>query len=129
MRNRKTLVAAGVLVLSAGLAGCGNGSSDSPTGASKAAFCKIFTELGPDTTPKEAAERLSEVGTPKGIDSGARHGFDVLVAHLRRLPDDAKDSDLTRMAQGLKPGDQKDVVSFLKFYGDECGGAPSASPS
>jgi hypothetical protein len=123
------VVAAGALVLCGGLAGCGHGSSDSPTGASKAAFCRTFTELGPETTPKEAAERLSKVGTPKGIDSGARHGFDVLVAHLRRLPDNAKDSDLTRMAQGLKPSDQKDVISFLTFYGDECGGIPSDSPS
>jgi hypothetical protein len=39
-----------------------------------------------------------------------------------------KDSDLTRMAQGPKPGDQKEAVPFLEFYGDECGGVPSDSP-
>lgn len=136
MQNPKTLLAVGALLLAGGLAACGNGSSDSaaggsgaPTNASKDAFCKTFTELGADVTPKEAADRLGKVGTPKDIDSGARHGFEVLVDHLRQLPDDAKDSDLTRMAQDLKAGDQADVVSFLKFYGDECAGLPTDSPS
>ena len=136
MLHGKTLVAAGVLVLAGGLAACGNGASStgaggsgSPTDASKDAFCKTFTELGADVTPKEAADRLSEVGTPSSIDSGARHGFEVLVDHLRDLPDNAKESDLTAMAKGLKAGDQADVVSFLKYYAGECQGLPTGAPS
>ncbi len=79
--------------------------------------------------PKEAADKLGGIGTPSGIDSGARHGFEVLIDHLRALPDDAKDSDLTGMAKGLKAGDQADVVSFLTYYTDECQDLPSGSSS
>jgi len=136
MLNAKTLAAAGMLVLTGGLAACGNsssgsdaGSSAAPTDASKASFCATFTELGADVTPKEAADKLGSVGTPSGIDSGARHGFEVLLDHLRRLPDNAKEADLTAMARGLKASDQADVVSFLKYYGDECQDLPSDSPS
>ena len=136
MQLARTLVATGVLVLAGGLTACGgSGSSGSgsagsspPTDASKAAFCQTFTHLGADVTPKEAADRLGRVGTPSGIDSGARHGFEVLVDHLGRLPDNAKDSDLTAMAQGLQKGDQADVISFLKYYADECQNLPT-SPS
>jgi hypothetical protein len=136
MQTPKTLLAAGVVVLAGSLAACGNsssssaaGGSSSPTNASKDSFCKTFTELGADVTPKEAADRLGEVGTPSNIDSGARHGFEVLVDHLRALPDDAKDSDLTAMAKDLEPGDQTDVVSFLKCYADECQDLPTDAPS
>jgi hypothetical protein len=136
MQNQKLLVATGVLMLAGALAACGNdasgssaGGAGSPTKASKSSFCKTFTELGADVTPKEAADQLSKVGTPSSIDSGARHGFEVLVDHLRNLPDNAKDSDLTAMAKGLKAGDEADVVSFLTFYADECQGLPSDAPS
>jgi len=136
MRNARTLVAASTLVLAAGLTACGSGSSQSnaggsgtPTDASKTTFCKTFTDLGADTTPKEAADQLGQIGTPSGIGSGARHGFEVLIDHLRALPDNAKDSDLTGMAKDLKPGDQADVVSFLKYYADECQNLPTGSSS
>ena len=136
MLNGKSLAAAGMLVLAGGLAACGNGSSGSsaggstpPADASKTSFCKTFTELGADATPVEAADKLGAIGTPSGIDSGARHGFEVLVDHLRQLPDDAKDSDLTAMAKDLKAGDQADVVSFLKYYADACQNLPTDSSS
>jgi hypothetical protein len=132
MHHAKTL--AGALVLAGGITACGGGSSDAggsgaPTNASKTSFCKTFTTLGADTTPKEAADKLAEIGTPRGIDSGARHGFEVLIDHLRALPDDAKDSDLTGMAKGLKAGDQTDVVAFLTYYTDECQDLPTAPSS
>lgn len=136
MHHAKTLLAAGTLVLAGGVTACGGGSGSSdaggsgaPTNASKTSFCKTFTALGADTTPKQAADKLAEIGTPSGIDSGARHGFEVLIDHLRALPDDAKDSDLTGMAKGLKAGDQTDVVSFLTYYTDECQDLPTAPSS
>jgi hypothetical protein len=134
MRNATTW-AVGTLVLAGALSACGSGSSGSsgsagaPTAASKTAFCQTFTDLGAGTTPQEAATKLSEVGTPSGIDSGARHGFEVLVDHLRALPAKAKDSDLTAMAKDLKAGDQADVVSFLTYYADECQNLSGAVPS
>ena len=133
MHHAKTLLAAGTLVLAGGITACGGssdaGGSGAPTNASKASFCKTFTTLGADTTPKEAADKLGAVGTPSGIDSGARHGFEVLIDHLRALPDDAKDSDLTGMAKGLKAGDKTDVVAFLTYYTDECQDLPTAPSS
>ncbi len=135
MRNAKALVAVGTLVLAGVLAACGNGSSGSaggsgpPTDASKATFCRTFDDLGAGTTPKEAAGELGRVGTPGNIDAGSRHGFEVLVDHLRELPDNAKDSDLTGMAKDLKAGDRADVVDFLKYYADECQNLPTGSSS
>jgi hypothetical protein len=136
MRNARAQVAGGVLVLTGALAACGTGSSGAdgggpvpPTDASKAAFCATFTELGAHVTPKEAGDKLGTVGTPSGIGSDARHGFEVLLDHLRRLPDHAKDSDLTAMARGLTPGDQAAVVSFLTYYGKECPDLPTGASS
>lgn len=132
MQNPKALVAAGALVLAA-CGGTGSsadaGGGGSPTDASKASFCRTFDQLRADATPQDAAAELAEVGTPSGIDSGARHGFEVLVDHLRQLPDDAKDADLTAMAQDLKPGDEADVESFLTYYADECGRIPTGGSS
>jgi hypothetical protein len=137
MENRRTtLVAAVVLVLGGGLGACGSGPSSSaaggagsPTDASRATFCATFTDLGAHVTPQQAADDLGAVGTPSGIDPGARHGFEVLLDHLRRLPDDAKDADLTAMAQGLEKADRADVESFLTYYAEECQRVPTDSSS
>ncbi|MGC4113045.1 MAG: hypothetical protein QM747_22030 [Nocardioides sp.] len=121
---RSSGIAAGALLLAAALAACGGGSSGSsgtpPTDADKAAFCKAFTDLGADTTPTEAADKLSQVGTPSDIGSAERHGFEVLVAHLRTLPDNANDQAFTRMSDGLDDADQADLKGFLTYIADEC---------
>jgi hypothetical protein len=135
VRNKSKLAAAGALVLAGALSACGGGSSSAggsagpPTDASKVTFCKTFTKLGADATPKAAAVRLTKVGTPSGISSGERHGFEVLLDHLQTMPDNSTNNMLTEMAAGLKPSDRADVVSFLKFYTDECGALPSDSAS
>lgn len=114
------------LPLAAGLGACGGSSGGSagspPTDASQASFCKTFTGLGADTTPKQAATTLGRVGTPSNIGSAQRRGFVVLVQHLRQLPDAANNEALTRMTQGLKASDQADVRAFLTYYADECPG-------
>jgi hypothetical protein len=134
VRDRTWFAATTGLALALALGACGGGSSSgaaggSPSDASKDAFCKTFTELGADVTPKEAADRLSRVGTPRGIGSDQRHGFEVLLDNLRKLPDKANDSTLTQMAKGLQAGDKADVVAFLTYYADECQGIPSDSSS
>jgi hypothetical protein len=127
VRHRTLSSAVGALALAGTLAACGGGSSDGvngspPTDASPALFCKTFTDLGAGTTPKQAAVELSKVGTPSGISSTDRHGFEVLLAHLPQLPDNANDRTLTAMAQSLKADDQADLFSFLKYYANECQG-------
>jgi hypothetical protein len=137
MQNTKTLAAAGVLVLAGGLSACGSGSSSGsagsgsglPTNASKDTFCSAFNQLGPGTTPQTAADRLSHVGTPDGIDSGARHGFEVLIDRLRQLPDKANEGDITQMARGLTGQDQADVTAFVTYYARECQNFPTDSSS
>jgi len=124
------LVLAGVLVAcgssSSGAAGSGSGM---PTDASKSAFCGAFDKLGSGTTPHEAADALGKVGTPSNIDSNARHGYQVLLDHLRELPDNAKESDITAMAKGLSGSDQADVTAFITYYATECQGLPGDSSS
>ena len=132
----RTGIAVGTLVLAGALTACGSGSSSasgdgagSPTDASEEAFCKTFDELAGDVSPEEAADKLSEVGTPGDISSDAQHGFQVLVDHLRQLPDDAKESDITEMARGLSGSDRADVTAFISYYAQTCQHIPTDLPS
>lgn len=135
---QKTTFAACLLVVTGALGACGGGSSSSqtasdgaagaPTNASTDAFCTSFTELGSKVTPKEAADKLRQVGTPSGIPSGARHGFELLVDHLETLPDNADQSDISKLVQGMQAGDQTDLTSFVTYFTTTCIN-PSAPPS
>lgn len=123
-RTWRAAAVAVALALAGGLSACGGSSTSSdatpPTDASKATFCKTFTDLGADVTPQQAADKLSDVGTPSDIGSSQRHGFEILVAHLRTLPDKANDQAFTAMAQSLDTSDKSDLNAFLKYYADEC---------
>lgn len=122
------IVAATIAVLMAGgLAGCGGSSSSAGSGASKPDFCRTFDHLGSDTSPAKAAEELSRVGTPGDIDSHARHGFQVLVDHLRDLPEGTEPRKITQMVQGLSAQDAADVRDFITYYGSECQGLAGSS--
>jgi hypothetical protein len=127
VRTVRTSIALAVVpavVLAGGLAACGDSSPSGPS-ASKADFCGTFDELGSDTTPARAADELSKVGTPDDIDSSARHGFEVLVDHLRDLPDGTQPRKITQMVQGLDAHDAADVRDFITYYASECQGLPA----
>jgi hypothetical protein len=111
------------------LGGCGGSSSSPPSAASKADFCHTFDQLGSDTSPQHAADELSRVGTPSGMPADARHGFDVLVSHLRDLPEGTQPRQITQMIQGLNGGDASDVRAFITYYAGECQGVPSGASS
>jgi hypothetical protein len=108
-----------LVVLAGGLAACGD-SSSSGSSASKADFCHSFEVLGSQTTPGHAADELSKVGTPSDIGSSARHGFDLLVSHLRALPDRRSPGGITKMVQDMSDRDAADVRDFITYYGSEC---------
>lgn len=132
MPNARVAVAALATVLTGALAACGGSSSSttsSPTSASKATFCRTFDRLGTDTSPRDAADELSRVGTPSDLSADARHGFDVLVEHLRDLPPKTQPREITQMVQGLSNGDMSDVRAFITYYGHECHGVPGDSSS
>jgi len=109
-------------VIGVGLAGClvGCGGSSSGSAASRADFCRTFDHLGSDTDPQKAADELSRVGTPSGIDSHARHGFLVLVDHLRQLPRGTTPGRISQMVHGLSEQDAADVRAFITYYAGEC---------
>jgi hypothetical protein len=129
----RSLVTVGLLAVTGGLAGCGNGStsasSGAPTDASKASFCASFDKLTAHVSPKKAADTLARVGTPGDIGGDARRGFEVLLDRLRRLPEHANKGDITQMAKGLTGADQADVTAFISYYASECQGLPTGAPS
>jgi hypothetical protein len=129
MPGARILVVAGAMVLTGGLAACGTGSSSTPAVASKADFCRAFDTLSSRAKPSEAADRLSQVGAPRDMDSSARHGLEVLVDHLRDLPDKADPGDITSMVRNLHPDDGADVRAFIDYYAQECQGFPTDTPS
>jgi hypothetical protein len=133
MLGKKTLAAAGLLVMTGGVTACGGGSSSSavtgaataPTAASTTDFCATFQNLASDSTPKQAADKLQAVGTPSDMAADARHGFVVLVDHLEAMPDNSKAQDLDAMEKSLSASDQKDVLAFTAYLTKAC--VPTAS--
>jgi hypothetical protein len=123
------------LVLAGTLSACGSSSSpagsaaDAPADASASSFCTTFAEIDSDVAPSTIADRLTSVGTPSGISSQARQGFEVLVAHVRVLPRNPDNSDLTALVKGLKTSDRAAVTTFWTYYGNECEPVPSDSAS
>jgi hypothetical protein len=127
----RTTLALGALVLAGGLSACGGGgssgtthSAEAPTDASSAAFCKTFVDLDTDVDPATVAGDLTRVGTPRGISPVARRGFEVLVDHVRVLPDKPNNSDLTALVKSLQSSDRASVVAFWNYYGNECEPSP-----
>jgi hypothetical protein len=125
----KVLVAAVAVVLAGGLVACGRDTPASSSSASTADFCRTFNQLASETSPQQAADELSRVGTPSDIGSSARRGFDVLLDHLRDLPPGAKPGEITQMVKDLHAQDATDVRDFITYYGDECQGLPGDSAS
>ena len=117
----RTLVAAAALAMSGGLAACGASDDGStPRDASPADFCRTFAGLRATTAPHELAAALSKVGTPQDIDNSARRGFEVLIDHLRALPDDSPAHALRGMARRLVGSEEAEVVAFLTYVTREC---------
>jgi hypothetical protein len=129
MPKARVAVATLATLLAGVLTACGDSSSSSTTSASKADFCRTFDQLGSETSPRHAADELTRVGTPSDMSAGARHGFDVLVDHLRDLPEGTQPRQITQMVQGLDDQDMSDVRAFITYYGKECQGVPGDSSS
>ena len=138
MNLSKTTAALALVTVVGVTGGCGGNSSSAsagaPSDASQSTFCSGIGGMAAGTTPKQAATKMEGVGTPSNASSSERHGFDVLVANLKKLPDNAKSTDLSAMEKSLSSTDQKDVLAFLQYFQKECAnqlssGASSPSPS
>ena len=129
MQNPRTPALAVLVLLAGGLGACGgsHGSaapgSDAPDDASRSSFCGSWAALGGKVSLGHAADTLERVGTPSDIGSNERHGFEVLLGHLRELPQHAHRGDITQMARGLTGTDQQDVAAFVTYYAATCRGA------
>jgi hypothetical protein len=128
MDVRKTLAAAALVALAGLATGCGNSASsgsgsaaDAPSNASKTDFCTAIKGASSSNSPRKLAEQLTKVGTPSGIDSSSRHGFEVLVKAFEKLPDNPQTSDIQKLIQGVSPSDQTDIEAFFAYAQTECG--------
>jgi hypothetical protein len=139
MDVRRTLAAAALVALVGVASGCGGAASsgsasaaDAPNNASKTDFCTAIKGANSSNSPRKLAEQLTKVGTPSGIDSSARHGFEVLVKAFEKLPDNPQTSDIQKLIQAVSPSDQTDIEAFFAYAQTECNlGGPSvpSSPS
>lgn len=131
MQVKQALVGLGLVAVVGLAGGCGSSSSSSPSGsgaptsASKTDFCNALQGAGSSTSPSTLADRLESAGTPSNIDSASRHGFEVLVSVLRKLPNNPQNSDLTKALQNAKPSDATDVEAFVTYLSKECLGGTS----
>jgi hypothetical protein len=135
MDVRRTLAAAALVALVGVASGCGGAASSSssaagaPTNASKTDFCNAIKGANSSNSPSKLAEQLTKVGTPSGIDSSSRHGFEVLVKAFEKLPDNPQTSDIQKLIQGVSPGDQTDIEAFFAYAQTECNLGGSSVPS
>lgn len=135
---KHALTAAG-LVLVAGLtAGCGGGNGGGSGGAkadaSEKDFCNNFqavskdlTKLGADAKDseivkavKDAGKKIEDTGTPKGISSDARKGFELETKLIDELDSNASKADLSKMDSDLSATEKKQVAAFDKYVSDTC---------
>jgi hypothetical protein len=152
-----TIVAVLLLVLGL-VAGCGSDDSSTaapdddggsaagpPTDASTEDFCGTFLDLiekasqqGSDVSDedavalaKEAADKLSEVGTPEDMPEDARRAFEKAIELIRSIPDGATRKEMDEIADDLTADQQQDLQALTAYVTQKCMGqvSPSASPS
>jgi hypothetical protein len=99
-------------IVGAVTAGCGGGI---PKDASVKDFCtagQTFAAANQFDAGVKAAKRLHDTGTPKGIPSDARNGFELVV----RLITDSKDQTELERRYKVLTQNQKDSVQSLDSY-------------
>lgn len=111
----RSTVSAAALVAVMALAGCGSDPHAAPRSASVAEFCAAgyqFSQAQGLHDGLEAARKLRDTGTPRGIPADARRGFEVVVA----LVAGAKDRRDLQQRYGRLSERQKKGVEALDGY-------------
>lgn len=121
------LLVTGVLV-AATTTGCGGGGSSAPTNASEKEFCTAFVSVfagtmsDPDSVTgqdiRDWGKELEKVGTPKGISSEERDGFEVFVDVMKDIKSDAKLSDIED--PDVSDKEDKQATAFLEYASTTC---------
>ncbi len=82
----------------------------------------------------EAADKLAEVGSPEGMEDGARNGYEVFLEFLSDVDGDdiAKfaeanpaDPDAFADSLGIDKDDADDVIAFITYASQQCWTCPS----
>jgi hypothetical protein len=107
------------------LAACGGIADDAPNDADLTEFCNTY--YNESQTAEQVAKKLADVGTPKGISSSERNGFEVYVDGL----DDEGDTPNKDLTEVKIPADDKaDGTAFVAYAKEACSTVdPSADPS
>jgi hypothetical protein len=134
---------------SGGGGGDASDAGDSPDDATMEDFCGVWNDDsiggGEDDSPDEqadaahdAAGQLADVGTPEGIDEGARNGFEVFVKFLADVDGDdiskfaeanPTDPDAFADSLGIDKDDADDVIAFITYASQQCLDLPTEVPS
>lgn len=136
----RTRLALSATVLLVGTAVSACGAAGAPTDASKDDFCKAQTSIledldltGEGGTPSEKdmadsfhtwADRIEEVGTPKGISDEQRDGFELQVKQAKDV--DADDLDFegegpSGLEDELTKDEEKQAQAFSTYVTETCG--------
>lgn len=146
MNLHRPFAAACLLVALAGsVTACGG---DSPTDASEDDFCGAITDVSdaldalvdPDTPAskkqwsaiQESYDQLAEVGTPEGVSTDQREGFELLVESMSDLAEEQSggDPESSEVVPDVAEGDQDKVDDFLAYSLDTCAaGAQGRQPA
>jgi hypothetical protein len=124
-------------------------ASDAPDDATVEEFCAVWNDDsiggGEDDTPEEqadaaheAAAALAEVGTPEGMDDGARNGYEAFLGFLAGVDADdlagfaeANPADPEAFAEslGIDEEDADDVIAFITYASQQCLGLATDAPT
>jgi hypothetical protein len=116
--RRRTRAAAAALATLV-LAGCGSGGGI-PTSASEKDFCAAadgFAKATRFDQGLKAADRLRDTGTPKGINTEARSGFELVVDLVTESKDKA---DLEKRYAALTDKQKRSVTALDAFITRTC---------
>lgn len=117
MNRIARIAAAGAVCLAVGsVAGCRNVPED----ASTKDFCSKGEKFSASTTFEagvKAADKLAEVGTPKGIPKDARDGF---VELIDRVTDAKNGADFKKKAAKLSTKERKHLEALSSYIQKTC---------
>ena len=135
------LLAASLVLVAGGAVGCGDdsgsgGKAGSDGGgddfASTEDFCAAFQAFSDDLEDvdgtednlgeilKKAADRIEDVGTPKGIPDDAEEGLQLTLDAIQALPDDASVEDMGGLEDDFSEADKKKTDAFSDYLEETC---------